>query len=116
MKHVHIFQGSEDQAGHIKKEPKHSSASKLDGRTRALVELMFDVTMFENAMAAFDIDVKKMPLGNLSQSQVKKGYDVLLELRYVFDLQDRILACLPWESNLMEIWMLSLVPGMAGQS
>lgn len=29
----------------------------------------------------FDIDVKKMPLGNLSKTQVQKGYDVLEELR-----------------------------------
>jgi poly [ADP-ribose] polymerase len=68
-------------AGKVKAESKVYPPSKLDGKTQALVELMFDDTMFEDAMAAFDIDVKKMPLGNLSQAQVKKGYDVLLELR-----------------------------------
>lgn len=29
----------------------------------------------------FDIDVKKMPLGNLSKTQVQKGYDILTELK-----------------------------------
>ena len=31
-------------------------------------------------MASFDIDVKKMPLGQLTKSQVQKGYTVLEEL------------------------------------
>lgn len=34
-----------------------------------------------SATQRFDIDVKKMPLGNLSKAQVQKGYDVLTELR-----------------------------------
>ena len=33
------------------------------------------------ATERFDIDVKKMPLGNLSKTQVQKGYDVLAELK-----------------------------------
>ena len=32
-------------------------------------------------MQRFDIDVKKMPLGNLSKTQVQKGVDVLNELK-----------------------------------
>jgi poly [ADP-ribose] polymerase len=44
------------------------------------MKLIFDQDMFKGAMASFDIDVKKMPLGQISKSQVKKGYDVLEEL------------------------------------
>lgn len=66
----------------MKIEPKNYPPCKLDGATRKLVELIFDENMFNDAMAAFDIDVKKMPLGNLSQAQVQKGYDVLVDLKF----------------------------------
>jgi len=36
--------------------------------------------MFKGSMAQFDIDVNKMPLGQITKSQVGKGYDVLNEL------------------------------------
>ena len=65
----------------VKVEPANYPPCKLDDKTRKLIELIFDEGMFNDAMAAFDIDVKKMPLGNLSQAQVQKGYDVLVELR-----------------------------------
>lgn len=36
--------------------------------------------MFKSAMSTLNVDVKKMPLGQLSKSQVQRGYDVLDEL------------------------------------
>jgi poly [ADP-ribose] polymerase len=36
--------------------------------------------MFKGAMASFDIDVNKMPLGQLSKAQVQKGYKILEDL------------------------------------
>lgn len=65
----------------VKAEPKNYPACKLDDKTRRLMELIFDEGMFNDAMAEFDIDVKKMPLGNLSGAQVQKGRDALLELQ-----------------------------------
>jgi len=56
------------------------SKSKLHPRIADFMKLIFDHDMFKGAMASFDIDVKKMPLGQLSKSQVQKGYDVLEEL------------------------------------
>ena len=56
-------------------------ASALDDATRRLVELVTNEDMFRDAMAAFDIDVDEMPLGQLSQAQVQKGYAALLDLQ-----------------------------------
>ena len=44
----------------------------LDTITQALLKLIFDQDMFKDAMKKFDIDVKKMPLGKLSKSQIAK--------------------------------------------
>lgn len=49
----------------------------LHSSLESFVSLIFDHDMMKEAMAAFDIDVKKMPLGQLSQAQVKKGFEVL---------------------------------------
>src|SRR5205823_577707 len=54
--------------------------SKLHPSTERLMSLIFDHDMFRGAMASFDIDVKKMPLGQLTKGQVQKGYEVLEEL------------------------------------
>lgn len=51
--------------------------SKLDSETQLLMKLIFDNDMFKNAMANLEIDVKKMPLGKLSKSQIAKGFEVL---------------------------------------
>ena len=42
--------------------------------------MIFDVKKMENAMIEFDIDLKKMPLGKLSNKQIKSAYSVLSEL------------------------------------
>ncbi|CAM9109221.1 unnamed protein product [Ectocarpus sp. 6 AP-2014] len=54
--------------------------STLDPATKELVELIFSEDMFKSAMSKMNIDVKKMPLGQLSSAQVQRGYDVLEEL------------------------------------
>ncbi|CAM9928667.1 unnamed protein product, partial [Hapterophycus canaliculatus] len=54
--------------------------SQLDTDTRELVELIFSEDMFKSAMSTMNIDVKKMPLGQLSNAQVQRGYAVLEEL------------------------------------
>jgi poly [ADP-ribose] polymerase len=55
--------------------------SALHPRLEHFMGLIFDHDMFKGAMASFDIDVKKMPLGQLSTSQVQKGYEVLDALK-----------------------------------
>lgn len=54
--------------------------SKLQPSVEKFVKLIFDDKMFRGAMASFDIDVKKMPLGQITKTQVQKGYSVLEDL------------------------------------
>jgi poly [ADP-ribose] polymerase len=39
--------------------------------------------MFKGALKKYDIDVKKMPLGKLSKTQIAKGFEVLEEIEAV---------------------------------
>ena len=52
----------------------------LDEATQSLIKLIFNNDMFKEQMAKMNIDVKKMPLGKLSKSQIAKGFEVLEEL------------------------------------
>jgi len=63
-----------------KKVQKTVAPTKLHPRVESFMNLIFDHDMFKGAMASFDIDVKKMPLGQISKSQVAKGYKVLEDL------------------------------------
>lgn len=69
-----------DAAKVQKATAKKYAPCKLDPPVEKLMNLIFDEDMFKGAMASFDIDVKKMPLGQLSKSQVEKGFEVLEEL------------------------------------
>ena len=62
------------------KTAKKFAPCKLDAPVEKFMNLIFDEDMFKGAMASFDIDVKKMPLGQLSKSQVEKGFEVLEDL------------------------------------
>jgi poly [ADP-ribose] polymerase len=62
------------------KTAKKFAPCKLPAETQKFMDLIFDEDMFKGAMASFDIDVKKMPLGQLSKHQVEKGFEVLEEL------------------------------------
>jgi poly [ADP-ribose] polymerase len=61
------------------------AASKLDAATQSLIRLIFDTDMFKEALKTYDIDVKKMPLGKLSKSQIAKGFEILEELEAVME-------------------------------
>lgn len=52
----------------------------LDGSTQKLIDLIFSKQMFQEAMEAMNLDIKKMPLGKLSKSQIAKGFEVIEEL------------------------------------
>ncbi len=54
--------------------------SALAPELQNFVKLIFDKNMFTSAMASYEIDVRKMPLGQLSKSQVAKGFDALDEV------------------------------------
>ncbi|HEY5924633.1 MAG TPA: WGR domain-containing protein, partial [Kofleriaceae bacterium] len=69
-----------DAAKVQKATQKKFAPCKLDAPVEKFMNLIFDEDMFKGAMASFDIDVKKMPLGQLSKTQVEKGFEVLEEL------------------------------------
>jgi len=52
---------------------------------QSFIKLIFDKDMFQSAMASFEIDVKKMPLGQLSKSQVQKGFEALEEIEHALN-------------------------------
>ncbi|XP_073325060.1 protein mono-ADP-ribosyltransferase PARP3 [Pagrus major] len=52
----------------------------LDAATKSLIELIFSNDMFKEAMECMNLDIKKMPLGKLSKTQIAKGFDVLEEI------------------------------------
>jgi poly [ADP-ribose] polymerase len=68
------------KADEIEEKLKGIDADAAKIETQKFMDLIFDEDMFKGAMASFDIDVKKMPLGQLSKAQVQKGMDVLEEL------------------------------------
>ncbi|XP_029410301.1 protein mono-ADP-ribosyltransferase PARP3 isoform X2 [Nannospalax galili] len=49
----------------------------LDSATQKLISNIFSKTMFKNAMALMNLDVKKMPLGKLSKQQIARGFEAL---------------------------------------
>ncbi|CAH1792738.1 unnamed protein product [Owenia fusiformis] len=60
---------------------KSKSSSKLPVSVQDLVRILFDVEQMKKAMLEFEIDLKKMPLGKISKSQIEKAYKVLTELQ-----------------------------------
>lgn len=59
------------------------AASELDDLTRDLIEMVFDRDMFKTAMKNLDVDVAKLPLGKLRQSQIDAGHAVLEQIEAV---------------------------------
>jgi poly [ADP-ribose] polymerase 2/3/4 len=68
------------EAAKIQPKARGIAKSKLHPSLEKFMSFIFDHDMFKGAMASFDIDVKKMPLGQLTKAQVQKGYEVLEEL------------------------------------
>ncbi|KAL5008566.1 hypothetical protein ScPMuIL_014147 [Solemya velum] len=64
---------------------KMSSTSKLAKEIQDIVCMIFDVESMKKAMAEFEIDLKKMPLGKLSKRQIESAYKVLTELQQLIE-------------------------------
>jgi poly [ADP-ribose] polymerase 2/3/4 len=54
--------------------------SKLPKPVQQLMELIFNMSLFNATMAELNYDANKMPLGKLSKKTLLKGYEVLKEL------------------------------------
>src|SRR6266511_120902 len=74
------LKGIDKEAAKLQPKPQSIAASKLRPSLQKFVSLIFDHDVFRGAMASYDIDVKKMPLGQLTKHQVQLGYEVLEEL------------------------------------
>ncbi len=92
------------EAAKVQPKARGIAPSKLHPSTERLMSLIFDHDVFRGAMASFDIDVKKMPLGQLTKHQVQKGYEVLEELetaiegggpKAINDLSSRFYTLIP---------------------
>jgi poly [ADP-ribose] polymerase len=93
--------------------------SKLPDAVQRLMQLIFNLKLFDNTLAALDYDANKMPLGKLSKKTLLKGYEVLKDLAAL--INDHTLATgtgLPFgqaveqHSNLY----FSLVPHLVGRN
>lgn len=51
--------------------------SKLDAKVQELLSMLSDTNMMNDALVSLDIDTKKMPLGKLKDTQLKKAEKVL---------------------------------------
>jgi len=54
--------------------------SSLDSRVQKFIKLICDIKMMASTMVEMEYDIKKMPLGKLSKSNITKGYLVLKEI------------------------------------
>jgi len=63
--------------------------SKLPQRVQSIISLMFDIEMMKSTLAELEIDVKKMPLGKLTKTQIKEGYTCLSEISRAIDRSDK---------------------------
>ena len=53
------------------------------------MSFFFDRSKMESSIASVNVDVKKMPLGQLSKETVLKGYEILCELEKAINKKDR---------------------------
>lgn len=59
---------------------KKYKASKLHPKVKSFVDLIFHKDTFTYSMQQFELDVKKMPLGKLSKTQIQKGFSILVDI------------------------------------
>src|SRR3990167_7368915 len=79
---LEIHYEEEDKKDSLPKEIE-LKPSKLDPRVQDLMNLIFDTTSLQNAMADMNLDLNKMPLGKLSKSNIKSGYSTLTEIEKI---------------------------------
>lgn len=66
--------------GGVKAEDIEYLPSKLDPKTKELIEVLFSEDMRNEALTAFDLDLAKLPLGVPSQQQIQAGASILNEI------------------------------------
>uniref|UniRef100_A0A1L8DH70 Poly [ADP-ribose] polymerase n=1 Tax=Nyssomyia neivai TaxID=330878 RepID=A0A1L8DH70_9DIPT len=57
-----------------------SIPSKLSVPVQSIIKMIFDINAMKKVMLEYELDMDKMPLGKLSEKQIKSAYGVLTEL------------------------------------
>ena len=60
-----------------KDDDEFEAVSKLDLEIQFLIKLIFSKEIQENTMNEFELDIKKCPLGKLTNRQINRGYKIL---------------------------------------
>lgn len=87
---IEVIHGEEETKEEVKKDVKLQDSkpipeSKLDRRVQDLMSLIFDLKNINRTLAEIGYDAKKMPLGKLSQNNIRQGLEVLKEIEAVLD-------------------------------
>ena len=60
---------------------RHRSApAKVKGKLAAFTKMVTDQDMFKSQLKNLNIDTEKMPLGDISEQTIEKGFTALLEV------------------------------------
>lgn len=78
-------EGIFSEAGKKKRKEAEQIQSKLDPRVQDLISMISNIDTMKDTMKEFEIDLERLPLGNLSKSQIEKGYKVLQQIQKALD-------------------------------
>lgn len=71
------------------KSSKKKKASKLDAGVQKLMEFIFDMKQIEKSVMEVGYDPKKLPLGNLSETQINDGFSILKKIEEELEKKKR---------------------------
>lgn len=63
--------------------------SKLESQLQSMLTIIFNKDMFKKQMKEKNIDANRMPLGKLTESQIKRGYEALEAIEKLVDKKTR---------------------------
>ncbi|GBC05313.1 hypothetical protein RclHR1_06170017 [Rhizophagus clarus] len=66
-----------------KEEPKPIPESTLHPKVQDIVQMIFDVNQWKEAMKEFEYDSVKLPLGKIGKSTINQGYNILKQIESV---------------------------------
>ena len=69
-----------DDSKSKKKSKKKRAGSKLQAPVQELLKFIFDMKMIEKSVVKIGLNVKKLPLGKLSDATLKEGYTILKQV------------------------------------
>jgi poly [ADP-ribose] polymerase len=66
------------------------TSTQLDDRVRKFLSLIFDQEMMTKTLMRFNVDLKKMPLGKISGTQIMQGYGVLSSIAELLAKDEKV--------------------------